>query len=92
MLQVAVDFCRLLHNQFALLFLDLLDPKVEWFALEHEISKAMGQVVGKARLALHHKPCFTQEMWSLVVDKHRAHCVLLGVSHTDMAKAGSLNF
>ncbi len=35
-------------------------------------------MVGKARLACHHKLGLTQTTLSLVVDKHRAHCALLG--------------
>jgi hypothetical protein len=35
-------------------------------------------VVGKARLACHHKLGLMQAMLSLVVDKHRAHHALLG--------------
>jgi hypothetical protein len=35
-------------------------------------------VVGKARLACHHKLGLTQTTLSLVVDKHRAHRALLG--------------
>jgi hypothetical protein len=45
--------------------------------MERDISKVTGRVVGKAT-AHHHKLGFTQTTLSLVVDKHRAHCVLLG--------------
>ncbi len=68
--QAAANFCRLLCNQFVLMFLDILDPEVEWFAMECEIFKVVGQVVGKARPDHHHKPIFMQAMLSLVVDKH----------------------
>jgi hypothetical protein len=37
-----INFCCLLRNRFALLSLDLLDPHVEWFTLEHEIFEATG--------------------------------------------------
>jgi hypothetical protein len=60
-LQVATNFCHLLRNQFTLLSPNLLDPKVEWSALDSEISKAEGQVVGKTRLVCHHKPSFMQQ-------------------------------
>jgi hypothetical protein len=65
-----MNFCRLLCNQFALLSLELLDPKVEWFAMEHEISEVTGQVVGKARPAHRHKLGITQATLSLVINKH----------------------
>ncbi len=69
-LQVVAYFCHLLHNRFVLLSLDLLDPEVEWFALEHEIFEVVGQVVRKARLARRHKLGFMQATLSLIVNKH----------------------
>jgi hypothetical protein len=51
-----VDFCCFLHNQFALLSPNFLDPEVEWSTLERKISKATRQVVGKAWCTCRHKP------------------------------------
>jgi hypothetical protein len=56
--QAAADFCRLLHNRFVLLSPDLLDFEVEWSAMECEIFKVVGQVVGKARPARRQKLIF----------------------------------
>jgi len=50
-----VDFCHLFHNWFALLFPNLFDHEVEWYALECEISEGVGHVVGKAMPTHHHK-------------------------------------
>jgi len=54
--QAVANFCSLLRNRFALLSPALLDPEAEWSALERELSKVAGCVVGKVCPARRHKP------------------------------------